>query len=526
VSDTFDRWRDQNMITKQLNRIFARAMYGMVIAAMVFSVTGKVNAQDYNPWFTVFPEQGVVEGWDWPLGETVKMTIYDPNTSSSYSKNGVVTDSEGSNWVWIDFSGEYSTKPGDVVTLSLLDDGTMEQVHVVQNLAITEINPDENWVFGTTNEGKVVTLWSWEDTEGRRIETDGSENWGVDFDDLDNGGFDLEPGFHVRAEVWDDNGNDTAVDWEVPESPPNPFIAVSLTERWFWANNFTPEAPVTFYIYDDKDDANTIFEFSRNTDESGNVTIEGWEHGWLPEPGDYIVATDGSIVKDLELEYITLDVFDPGNDFLSGIAAYPERSVDIGVGNENGEQWMNVTADNNSQWVADFTLPGYEFDITEDMWAGAHVNDEDGDVTAAHNSGPVFVFPGFQDEVFVTSEDEIILGIGWGACTPGLVTAWLQTADYHWYMDGNPILSSEQAAHYWSPVESRGSNPACLIGAGNLWVASWRYSIESLPVGDHEVSLIYGTDHKLTDGGDSDGDGQLDFYQQLEANVTIHVIEP
>jgi len=310
------------------------------------------------------------------------------------------------------------------------------------------------------------------------------------------------------------------------EAPPNPFIAVSLTERWFWVNNFTPETPVTFYIYDDKDDENTIFEFNRNTDESGNVTIEGWEHGWLPEPGDYIVATDGFNTKDLVLEHITLDVFDPDNDFLSGEVAYPERSVDIGVGNENGEQWMNVTADGNSHWEADFTLPGYEFDITEDMWAGAHVNDEDGDVTAAHNTGPVFVFPDFQDEVFVTSEDEIILGTGWGACTPGLVTAWLHAADYHWYMDGNPIVSSKQATNYWGPVASRGPNTACLIGTGELWAASWRYSIGSLSVGDYEISLIYGTDHKMTDGGDSDGDGRLDFYQQLEANVTIHVIEP
>ena len=36
-------------------------------------------------------------------------------------------------------------------------------------------------------------------------------------------------------------------------------------------------------------------------------------------------------------------------------------------------------------WTADFGSLG--FDLLEDMWAGGHVNDEDGDVTAAHNSG-------------------------------------------------------------------------------------------------------------------------------------------
>jgi signal peptidase I len=169
---------------------------------------------------------------------------------------------------------------------------------------------------------------------------------------------------------------------------PNPFIAVSLTQHWFWVNNFMPGTLVTFYIYDNKGDENTIFEFSRNTDDFGNVNIEGWEHLWNPEPGDYVVATDGSNTKDLELEYITLDVFDPENDRVSGYAL-PGREVGVGVGNETGEQWMSVyTNDSTGEWVADFTLEGFEFDITEDSWAGGNVNDEDGDVTAAHNSGP------------------------------------------------------------------------------------------------------------------------------------------
>ena len=147
-------------------------------------------------------------------------------------------------------------------------------------------------------------------------------------------------------------------------------------------------------------------------------------------------------------------------------------------------------------------------------------------VTAFAQSGSqVLILPAFQDEVTVTTEDELILGIGWGACTPGLVTAWIKAADYHWYMDGSPILSAEQAQNYWGPVELRDPNPACLIGKGDLWAASWRYSIGSLSAGDYKISLIYGTDHKMTDGGDSDGDGQLDFYQHLEASVIVHVVE-
>ena len=37
------------MDTKQLKRIFTRAMYVMVILALVFSVTGNVYAEDNGP---------------------------------------------------------------------------------------------------------------------------------------------------------------------------------------------------------------------------------------------------------------------------------------------------------------------------------------------------------------------------------------------------------------------------------------------------------------------------------------------
>jgi len=173
-------------------------------------------------------------------------------------------------------------------------------------------------------------------------------------------------------------------------NPCNPFIAVSITEHWFWVNNFMPETLVTFSIYDDQGDIEPILKFSIPTDEMGNRTIDGWQHIWDPEPGDYIVATDGLITKDLVLEYLTLDVFDPGEDIISGTAMLG-REVDIGMGNAETEYWIRVSADDPigfeiGRWTANLREVG--FDITEDMWAGAHVNDEDGDVTAAHNSGP------------------------------------------------------------------------------------------------------------------------------------------
>jgi len=279
--------------------------------------------------------------------------------------------------------------------------------------------PLEGWHDG--NEGEVevnsCTAFGWSaDPDDRdrdvqiRILADGNEvatttasDYGEDMDELGicPGGtcrftvnlwglISLGEEHQITVQAYDLDTDDW---WNLEGTPktltcPNPFIAVSLTEHWFWVNNFTPETLVTFSIYDYQGAENLILEFSKPTDEMGNLTIEGWQHIWDPEPGDYIVATDGLITKDLVLEYVTLEVFDPENDLVSG-HAIPDREVGVGVGNEAGEQWMNVIADHvTGEWIAQFEFNTGEDYLTEDSWAGGHVADEDGDVTAAHNSGP------------------------------------------------------------------------------------------------------------------------------------------
>jgi hypothetical protein len=151
------------------------------------------------------------------------------------------------------------------------------------------------------------------------------------------------------------------------------------------ADHFLPETLVTFSVYEFQGSVTPVFEISRRTDPAGFLITQGWEIAWDLEPGNFVVGTDGVTTKELLLKYVTLDVFDPVNDIISGQAVAGIK-VDIGVGNADGEQWMSVYADKSSgEWTADFTAI---LNITEDMWAGAHVNDEDGDVTAAHNSGP------------------------------------------------------------------------------------------------------------------------------------------
>lgn len=378
------------MNTRFSKSVFYRPMFVLSIIAVTLLVTAsiatwRVAAEEPEPVIRISTSNNYLRADNFtPLGE-VTFTVY-----QSQGSGMVVLDisrtADESGHVFIDgFEHEADLVAGNYVVAT---DGTIEKRIELEPLTIEVFDPDTDFISGTASAGSSiwvvvgnndvgypVGLWAIATAEG---------TWEVDFTDT----YDFPPEMWGSAVIYDNDGDETVFHkgWTPP--PPNPFIAVSLTQHWFWVNNFTPSTLVTFYIYDNHGDESTILEFTRPTNEFGNLTIEGWEHIWNPEPGDYIVATDGSITKDLVLEYVTLDEFDFENDLVSG-HALPGRGVDVGVGNETGEQWMNVIADDTSGiWVADFTQEGFGFDITEDSWGGGHVNDEDGDVTVAHNSGP------------------------------------------------------------------------------------------------------------------------------------------
>jgi hypothetical protein len=296
------------------------------------------------------------------------MTIDDPETldSPDYWQNETMVltpwDPEsGATWVWFDFAEAYTAKPGDVVTLSLLDDGTMERTHLVQNLSISEIDSNENTVFGTADEGQVVTLWSWEDAEGRRIETDGSANWGVDFDDI---GFDLEPGFHVRAEVWVD-GNDTALDRYVT----NPRFTVFPEWEWFDGNDW-PDGSTVSITVEGKDQCTT-------EGTSWDYFFNGsFGEGCDLEIGDTVTFTDGETIRTHTVQNLTVTKANHDDDTIKGIAD-PGAEVYVWP-HATGEQLMAVTKAKGN-WHVDFS--GI-YDLTPGECGRSEIRDEFANSTA------------------------------------------------------------------------------------------------------------------------------------------------
>ena len=361
-----------------MNRIFTKAMYYMAIIVLTFAAVGKVSAQASEPFIRVSTSNGYLQADKFTPNAMVTFTVYASQSSSDVILE-ITRQADDSGFVFID-GWEHGVDLAADNYVVATDDMGIEKQLLLEPLTMEVFNPVTNFMAGTALPGRSVWVLAGNDVVGYPVgmwvNTDSEGIWKGYTDDFSE---DMWGG----AVIYDEDGDFTVYHLG-PTSPA--FIAVSLTQNWFMANGFVPEKLITFYTYENQSDPNPVLEFSRKADAFGNVSIEGWEHLWDLELDNFVVATDGFNTKELLLEYITLDVFDPENDFISG-HALPGREVSVGVGNETGEQWLNVFANETTgEWNADFTETG--FNITEDMWAGGHVGDEDGDVTAAHNSGP------------------------------------------------------------------------------------------------------------------------------------------
>lgn len=364
---------------RKFKRMFANILRTFVIVAMVIPATGSVYAQDeLSPWFTVFPP-GAVEGWDWPLGATIHLTIDDLTTdvSPDYDQDETVILApwgSGQLWVWFEFPEAYILKPGDIVTLT---DGVTPRTHVVQNIAISTVDSDENTVIGVAGVGQNVSLWSWEDSEGRVLEAAADEfgNWGADFDDV---GVDLELGHHVRAEVWDD-GNDTAVDWYIAP-PPNPHFTVfpewDAIEVW----NFPLGAVVHLAI----DDPTT--EDSPDYEQDETVSFTPWESWelwvWFDfagmydvKAGDIVTLTYGETIRTHTVQNLSVTKVDPADDIVKGVA---DAGAEVYVWpHATGQEQLSI-ANPKGRWNVDFT--GI-YDLAPGDGGRARIWDEMGNAT-------------------------------------------------------------------------------------------------------------------------------------------------
>jgi hypothetical protein len=310
---------------------------------------GNATAVDWhvpNPRLTAFPEWESIEGWEWPAGAVVSLTIDDPATPQlpDYSANepvGPTPWDPNQLWVSFNFANVYDMKPGDIVTLT---DNVTTRTHTVRNLAIAAVDQQANTVAGTSDVGETVYVWPHATGQQLQATADDAGAWQVDFTGL----FDLVEGEAGRSEVRDVQGNATAVDWWVP----NPRFTVFPEWEWFDGLDWPNGATVTITV-DGKPECTTAQE------SSGFFFNGSFGEGCDVVFGDEVTFTDGETSLTHTVQNLAVTSVDPLANTVSGKA---DAGAVLQVWpHETGEQLQATTGD-DGLWQVDFTG---RFDLVE-----------------------------------------------------------------------------------------------------------------------------------------------------------------
>jgi hypothetical protein len=275
---------------------------------------------------------------------------------------------------------EVGLEAGNVITA---DDGeTLKELLLVQ-LTLDVFDPEADIIRGTADPGAVVRVDVWVDESNNaslEVMAGDDGNWSADFD-----GYDILEDAWYAAFIDDEDGDATMA--ELPPPPPLPFFTANVTGNWISADGFPPDTEVTVDVYEDEFSSELRFSATLTTDEYGSAWFDFWEQGLYPD--NYVEVTGAGFTKGLVVQPLTLDVFDPEADIISGTAdpGTPVR-VDVWVDDTNNAS-LEVITDIDGNWIADFnTIEPDGYDLLEEAWYAAFIDDEDGDATMAELPPP------------------------------------------------------------------------------------------------------------------------------------------
>ncbi|MBI3738362.1 MAG: PhnD/SsuA/transferrin family substrate-binding protein, partial [Chloroflexi bacterium] len=348
------------------------------------------------PNFSVRANNDQVEAWEWTMGDTLTLSIDNPNTADNpdYTTNKTVTgvaDWDPRTYVSFDLSGIYDIQPGDTVSMS---NGSLTKTTIVANLSFTNVDLDTNMVYGIAEPNQTVNIWTcYNGPCVNRDETaDQDGNWSTNFaipgeQDWEQGTMDLRPGSWVDSNVTDEDGDQTMYGWNVP----NPMIVAYPNENYVEGWEWTVGRTVTIEIDDPDNGPGADFTDSKVVQVSEGdpkKSYVGFDMGgFVLHPGQLVTMTDGTTTKNLVVRDISITEVNLAADTVSGTSD-PGSEIHVYAQAENGTE-RHALADTNGNWLVDFSIPGdgqneqQIFDIAPGSWLDARKLDEDGDASIA-----------------------------------------------------------------------------------------------------------------------------------------------
>ncbi len=312
------------------------------------------------PTLTARPQADQVEGFQWPLGGSVTLTINDVDLDTQT----VVVDpgNPAGTYVVFDLSGVYDLVPGDVVKLT---SGTTVKEHTVTALAVTAIDVDANTIAGTTDSTLDVQLWVHPGVTGSFVTvTPVSGAWTADFNP-----FDLVAGNAGPAVQFDADGDCTWVEWNIPL----PYLIARPQFDQVEGHEWALGASVTLSINDVDLSTQTVVVDPNNP--AG--TYVPFDLSGLHDlvPGDVVKLTSGTTVKAHIITDLAITAIDTNANTISGTTS---ASFDVQLWVHPGVTGSFITvAPVGASWNADFD----PFDLVAGHAGPAVQYEADGDCT-------------------------------------------------------------------------------------------------------------------------------------------------
>ena len=372
-------------------------------AGQVFPDMNMTLYQDHpSTHLQVWVNENRIEGINWPMLETVTVTIDDPAIPGSpdYADN---TQSYGN--FSLNLYNSFKLKAGQTVTATT--EGITRSM-VITPLALSGVDRIQDTVFGSADPGSVVQVNAYfmENEQGQQIDesivrhaqVDGNGKWSVDFSQTgpqpgEGTTWDITIGSQLLVSQADEKGNETAQFWYVrtPTIGVRPDTETIVGREWPAGADIqvqvddpaTPqEQDITASVVPDwvsSDPGHTLF----------TIDLTYYDI----KVGDVVTVSDGETTRQHTVQYVAITDVDPDSETASG-SATPERFVFAHACSQDRCVYAEAYAPDGS-WSINFSDPeqtlGGTLDIGPGSWVDAAVmeENEDGDVTEAHFEVPV-----------------------------------------------------------------------------------------------------------------------------------------
>jgi len=321
-------------------------------------------------FITVNPIHDAINGHNWSPGVTVTVTVDGEEFTAEPDGDGSF---EMARWEYPDLEVEI----GQTVVAS---DGDVTKVHIVRDLKLEKIDPDDDTVSGTAAAGSEVEVRAYDmsvdffDMPLRVVEAGANGKWLADFsesvgDEPSDDAFDIELGVTGEARIVDLTNDATLIYWHYEDT-----VIEVYPEGSICGFGWSPTADITITV-------NTaVYEVT--ADEHGMFDTE-WEGLDIEVgAGDTVEVTDGITTKVHLVTALEITAIDWAAGIISGLAD-TDLAVKVkllkplnGYGPPQLVDEDEVMPEPDGSWTVDFAE-----EITADIYVFAYQEDDDGDRT-------------------------------------------------------------------------------------------------------------------------------------------------